>query len=96
MNIALDFDATYTEDPELWNRFIANAKLRGHTVYCVTMRSPSEGGEVEKALAARVDGIFYTSRELKRAFCNRNSIHIDVWIDDTPEFITGTENILGG
>ena len=42
MNIALDFDGTYTEAPWLWNKFIDDAYLLGHEVYLVTGRPPDE------------------------------------------------------
>ena len=40
--IGLDYDGTYTVDPDLWLRFVRQAKDRGHEVICVTMRYPEE------------------------------------------------------
>lgn len=38
MTIALDYDGTYTRDPDLWDRFISEARSHGHSVICVTNR----------------------------------------------------------
>lgn len=79
----LDYDNTYTEDPELFNAFIAHAKSRGHIVVCVTSRM--QDGE------AVVPGIetFYTAGEPKAEFM-KDHLTIDVWIDDWPENIGST------
>ena len=87
MNLSLDYDNTYTRDPNFWNDFIALAKRNGHTVYCVTLRSPSEGKDVEAQLADKVERILYTSRKAKQPFCFAQGISIDVWLDDMPFFI---------
>jgi hypothetical protein len=44
MKIALDYDGTYTVDPQFWEDFITLAKVRGHEVVCVTKRGPSNCG----------------------------------------------------
>ena len=87
MNLALDYDNTYTRDKFLWNGFIKLAKNFKHNVYCVTMRSPAEGDEVRNDLGAMVDQIIFTSRKAKKEACYKLGIHIDVWIDDMPLFI---------
>lgn len=87
MNISLDYDSTYTRDPEMWNIFIANAHLSGHKVYCVTMRHTWEGDDVREALEGQVDYIFFTGRKAKKKFMYDKMIGIDVWIDDIPFFI---------
>ena len=38
MTIAIDFDKTFTADPELWLSFIRSASLRGHEIICATYR----------------------------------------------------------
>jgi hypothetical protein len=87
MHIALDFDETYTRDPQLWNTFLAGAKERGHTVYCVTMRYDHEAEVVKRLLGPRVRGIYCTGRIAKKKFMDALGINIDVWIDDTPSWI---------
>lgn len=36
--LGLDYDHTFTADPDLWRQFISDAQRRGHTVVCVTAR----------------------------------------------------------
>lgn len=47
MIISVDYDETYTRDKILWDSFIKQAKMRGHTVLCVTARCELYGDGVE-------------------------------------------------
>lgn len=76
MRIALDYDGTYTADPQLWDEFIRNAKARGHEVTMVTMRS----AEHERIPNPPACDIIYTGRKAKRTFYNA-----DIVIDDAPQ-----------
>jgi len=73
MLIALDYDGTYTEDPELWDRFIDDAKRNGHDVKILTMRYPHE------AIILHGVDIIYTGRKAKYKF-----IPADIYIDNEP------------
>lgn len=86
MNIALDFDGTFTEDPLLWSLFIAQALQNKHTVMIVTMRYEHEVNRPLKDLANTIPVIF-TGRLAKKLFMKNKGIDIDVWIDDNPHFI---------
>ncbi len=76
MLIALDYDGTYTADPELWDCFIAKAKERGHDVKIATMRFPTE------AIPDIGLDVVYTSRQAKFG-----CMPADIWIDDRPQFL---------
>lgn len=89
MLIALDYDGTYTADPGLWHSFIAASRARGHRIFVVTMRFPSEGREIEQRLGRHVDRIIFTAREAKRRHVQRLGHDVDVWIDNHPEYIDG-------
>lgn len=82
MKIALDYDGTYTADPELWNKFIANAVECGHDVFCVTMRNAL----TELILFVPMK-VYYTNRQAKMDYCKTNGIKVDIWIDDKPGWI---------
>ena len=84
MNIALDFDDTYTRDPELWDQFIFNARARGHDIRIVTFR---KSVMTDPALDNMGIPVIYTEYTQKRAFTNNMKWYVDVWIDDSPEFI---------
>lgn len=90
MIIALDFDGTHTQDPALWNRFIADSHKSGHRVVVATMRYESEAGPV----LATVEGIersdmFFTGRRAKRPHLAALGVLPDVWIDDNPHWVDG-------
>lgn len=86
MIIALDYDGTYTADPELWLKFVKDALCKGHSVLCVTMRYPHEGATMDERLKALIP-IHFTSRQAKLAFMMDKQIIPTVWIDDNPGWI---------
>lgn len=99
MVIALDYDDTYTKDPRFWDMVISAAKHREHTIYCVTMRSAAEVGDVDRDLGDKVDGIFCTNREAKEKYMFKQGYYIDVWIDDMPFFVVNSgrpQKTVGG
>ncbi len=88
MLIALDYDGTYTADPDMWDRFIADARSRGHSIVVATMRcSNKEGDEVRTTLGERVDLIVFTERKAKKQFLRNMQIIPDIWIDDNPDWL---------
>lgn len=88
MLIALDYDGTFTEDPELWIAFILKAKSNNHRVIIATMRYPSESAVVNHQLESLVDGIVFTSRRAKKqAVQDILGEDPDIWIDDHPEWL---------
>lgn len=80
MLIALDYDGTYTADPEMWELVIKLLQLRGHEVVAVTGRLESEPIYCSCMK-------YYTSYKAKRDWCKRNGLHVDIWIDDSPDHI---------
>jgi len=86
MLIALDYDETYTRDPELWQSFISLAHKMNHIVICTTMRYEHESIDMCPSLLSRVKTIF-TGRKAKREFLQSIGYIIDIWIDDKPDFI---------
>ncbi len=87
MNIALDYDDTFTADPGLWFEFIRNAQSRGHNIYVVTYRHESLGWDVRAVFDPMNIPIIFTNHNQKRPFIQARNIRIDVWIDDAPERI---------
>jgi len=94
VNIALDFDDTYTRDPALWDQFIQNAKERGHDVRVVTFRKKSMTDPALDWLGSTIPVIF-TEYTQKRKFTNDMGWMVDIWIDDSPEFIVAPMYIVG-
>jgi len=88
MIIALDYDETYTEDPELWNSFIKSANDRGHEVLCVTMRYNNiyEAPDVLETVG-KLCRVIFTERLAKEEYVKSHGINPDIWIDDRPYYI---------
>lgn len=91
MKIALDYDKTYSLDPEFWDIVISAARAFDHDVRIVTIRDPRYDRtapllEVEKKLP-----VVYTRGMAKKAWLTNNGAgdnwFPDVWIDDKPETI---------
>ena len=87
LKIALDYDGTFTEDPEMWLAFIGTCKARGHHIRIVTMRHPHECLTMNQSLLKTSIPIIFTSRKGKRAAALEQGFKVDVWIDDMPDFI---------
>jgi len=87
-HIAIDFDETFTADPELWQNFIRDAHARGHRVYCVTCRRDTpENREIVRIPDLPAYRHYFTSLAPKRWFMEQRGIQIDIWIDDQPECV---------
>lgn len=87
MMLAIDYDETYTEDPEFWDLVIALAVARGHSVICATMRHEHEGDEIRKYLGHKVERIIFTGRKAKHQFVQEAGYYPSVWIDDSPHWL---------
>lgn len=87
MKIALDYDGTYTADPEMWDQFIDLAKKSGHSVAIVSMRYQIPTELISNDLAILADDVIYTGRKAKKDYVQSKGKHFDIWIDDNPEFI---------
>lgn len=83
MRIGLDYDETYTRDPELWNNFIDLCHLRGHEIMIVTFRGDDTPINHDLPIP-----VYYTAAHPKRDWMNSLGIVIDIWIDDFPDLIT--------
>jgi len=81
---ALDWDDTFTADPDLWTEFIKLAKSRGHTVVIVTAR-PESSMDNPRAFAKRmgIEAIATDGKPKIRA-CDDAGLLVNIWIDDLP------------
>jgi hypothetical protein len=82
MNVAIDYDKTYTLDPELWNSFIEQLNSRGHKVWCVTSRIDSPANQSEVIIPNAMT--IFCGFASKVWYTKELGISIDVWIDDDP------------
>lgn len=89
VKIAVDYDQTYTSDPELWKDFMDKAAARGHQVFIVTARSEElDNCETLEFLYEEGFEVYYTNGVAKRFWCLHNGPGVvDIWIDDKPQNI---------
>jgi len=89
LTIAIDYDDTFTADPDLWRNFIGMAQLRGHRVVCVSARRDTFDNrqEIRDAMPDDVPVLLSYDRP-KRDFVEAEGVQVDIWIDDMPEAIS--------
>lgn len=84
MRIALDYDETYTLNPNFWNDFISASIRNGVDIRVVTARSPVHDVIPEPFSIP----IIYCDGVAKRFVCHHfNGWDPDVWIDDKPQAV---------
>ncbi|AFC21220.1 hypothetical protein [Staphylococcus haemolyticus] len=94
--IALDFDDTFTLDPELWSFFIGLAKGRGFDVKFVTFRYMMGPNEDINYWSDKLDTpIIYCDGVQKATVCAQQGWIPDVWIDDFPVLIPMKQQLQG-
>ncbi len=88
MIIALDYDNTFTLDPDFWNEVIHKAQERGHDIRVVTSRWPEHEPEVCKVITNTFTiPVHFACKRAKKQFMEELGIKVDVWIDDSPKSI---------
>lgn len=102
LKIGVDYDKTFTADPDLWFQFMHNATDRGHKVFIVTYRDDRfDGTELLQEVLDNGFEVLYTRGVAKEFWCAHfGPGKVDIWIDDdpkriyensraTPEFLVG-------
>lgn len=94
MIIALDYDNTYTADLLLWHIFITEARKLNHVVVFVTSRCGGDGqrwpnADIETAANNEKINIVYACHQQKAKV-----FKADIWIDDRPDSIPLTLDII--
>lgn len=85
MNIAIDYDGTWTLDPPTWAGVVDSLTSQGHRVWCVTKRYEDLAGDIRATM--RVPIVYVQHGQAKHAACAERGIVIDVWIDNSPASI---------
>lgn len=94
MTFAIDYDGTWTADPEAFRAFASLLRRRGHRVLLVTARV-SGHGEVERECSTYVDRVLFSGAAYKRECCEANGEAVHVWIDDMPGMIGPDVPLIG-
>lgn len=92
MIYGIDYDGTWSADPELFARFVEEAQKRQHQCIIVTNRSQ------DQAISVPGVTIVYAAGRPKRNVALEAGYDVNVWIDDNPAFVDlgpGGANALG-
>jgi HK97 family phage portal protein len=93
LTISIDFDRTFAADPKLWGAFAKNAADNGNQVVMISRRPESDRQEVVETLgdyAAAFSQVLLVGPErLKEQAAEEAGVKVDVWVDDSPQFIKG-------
>lgn len=84
--VAIDYDDTYTINPEMWNWIIGVFTLNKFDVVIVTYRESTQHEDMELQIPNVKDYVF-TGGKAKKKYCEDCGITVDIWIDDYPEAI---------
>jgi hypothetical protein len=88
MTISIDFDDTWSKDPQAWATVASVLMGRGHKVVMCTNRLPQQAGGMDDAIKRLgVENVHFAGHQLKRNYMESKNIHVDVWIDDNPSMI---------
>lgn len=93
LTISVDFDQTFSADPELWGSFALDAVEAGNTVVMITRREDTP--ENQSAIAETLGGyaeafstvLLIGPETLKDDAAQKAGISVDVWIDDSPQTV---------
>jgi hypothetical protein len=86
ITVAIDYDGTWTADPEAFAAFANLLRKRGHRVIIVTARV-SGIGEVHFHCQQHVDRILASGADYKRDYATAQGERVSIWIDDMPGMI---------
>lgn len=83
MRIAIDYDDTYTLNPEMWNEIIEVMRKHDCSVACVTSRRKTFDNikDISEATGLSVVCCDYNA---KAEVMRKLGLRVDVWIDDNP------------
>lgn len=89
LNIALDWDDTFTADPDGFKAIIRCFQSLGHTVTIVTLRDDQDRDERMDELKDKYDvDVIFCAGQSKERVVRELGLHMNIWLDDNPRFIT--------
>ena len=94
MIIAMDYDDTFSKDPDGWAHVARAMAGRGHKIIGCTMRYPDETDGMSTLYGEVCEQVHFSSRVAKRDYLASKGVVPDVWIDDRPDFIVSSARDL--
>lgn len=88
LTISIDYDDTFTADPDTWSEVIRVLQRAGHRVICISARRNEhwQRMELQNALPEGVK-VYLSYDQAKAEFARQNGESVDIWIDDFPSAI---------
>ena len=89
LTIAIDFDDTFTADPQFWAKFIETCRMYQHTIICVSARRNTieHRHELRDLLPDGVPVLLSYDQPKRDYVAEHSEYKVDIWIDDRPEGI---------
>jgi len=87
VTLSIDYDNTWTQDPDFWAKVAELGRALGHRVIICSQRPEPPhpaGAEVIQACRDYVDAVILCSGESKRKATSLRGFAVDVWVDDFP------------
>ena len=89
MIIALDYDETFTIEPDMWMDFLRMAQAWDFQVIIATGRKGwTPDIERQRHNLEKFDDIVFCGDEYKSSACKGAGYEVNVWIDDMPQMIS--------
>lgn len=83
MKIMIDWDGTFTANPQLFSGFISLAEAHGADCFIVTARNPENPIDLPEEHSNIM--VVYTSGQAKIDYCrNELDLSFDIFIEDKP------------
>jgi HK97 family phage portal protein len=96
MTISIDFDRTFSADPQLWGEFARKSVADGNTVVMISRRPEEDREEVISSLGDYAESfsqvLLVGGDTLKADAAEAAGIDVDVWVDDSPQTIKAAES----
>jgi hypothetical protein len=81
LGVCVDYDDTFSTNPELWTKIIEMMREAGAHVFCISLRFPNF------PIGNFPGEVYYASGQLKWEFAESLGLKVDIWIDDWPAVI---------
>lgn len=95
MKIGIDYDNTFSVDPEMFRKFIDLLQEHGHEAVIVTQRSHSYGNDdLLEDVQDKVE-VVYAGEQWKSSIAFEKGHYIHVWMDDNPQCISKPPKVVG-
>lgn len=94
--VAVDYDNTISDNEIGWLSVMAALEAIGYQVIVVTYRDKNCYPSDLDFVASKGYKVYFTSQVAKKDYMQSLGVHVDIWIDDTPESIVCDYSVLTG